>query len=138
MSDDPEDQLVATFVAARDAVRAAAAEEYGRTFEDFGSFYLWVLAEHDAETLQRWEKQRVDDWVRRLREAEFTIPEKQERQMHEAAAQAVLVMYLDHDAARDSGFEFPTGGERRMRVASQLDDPFSPLNGGNPNWIDIS
>lgn len=134
---EPEDQVVETFQAARDAVREAAQAEYGRDFEDFGSFYLWVLAEHDAETLQRWERVRVADWVRLLREAGFTIPEKQEQQMHAAAEQAAQVMFLDHDAPRDSAFEFPTGGERRVRVAKQLDDPFSPLNGGLPNWMDI-
>ena len=136
--DDREERVAETFTAARDAVLAAAQQQYGREFPDFGSFYLWVLAEHDDATLNDWEQKRVADWVERLRAAGIEVDEAHAERIAAAAEAAVQVMWLDHDATRDSAFEFPTGGQRRMRVAMQLDDPFSPLNEGNPNWMEFA
>ncbi len=131
------EQRAQLFETAREKILTIATEHYGRSFQDWSSFYMWLL-KIDRDRLLYWENQRIDLWNRLVLEAP-TANGQPAQPLNVAglklnAENAFALFGVDANPTRDSAFEFPRGGERQLRVARQFDDPNSPLNLGHEDW----
>jgi len=131
------EQHTQPFETARRRVLAQAGEHYGRNFDDWSSFYMWLLR-IDRDQVLYWEFQRIDLWNELVLAAptvdgQAAKPLNVEGLKHNAE-NAFALFGVDANPTRDSAFEFPRGGERQLRVAHQMNDPNSPLNLGYEDW----
>ena len=122
------------FEQARIKVLAHAEDFYGRSFEDWGHFYGWLL-DIDRDRLLQWEFERIECWDEIVRQSSSAdaAPLNVEG-LKRNAERAFALFGIDANPTRDSAYDFPRGGEWQMRAASQMHDPDSPLNRGYEDW----
>ncbi len=129
-----QDPIAAAFQETVQELLTDAETRYERAFSSYREFYQWML-DHHSEELEGWEKRRAEEWLLRLKD----VPEAADlrdraEQVIANLTRAAYMMSLDHRPMEDSAFDMPTGGRLHLAVARQLDDPYSPLNQGNPDW----
>ena len=112
---------------------AKAEVYYGRSFDNWGQFYAWLLA-IDRNRLLDWEYQRIDLWNQMVRKSTVAEGGLDVAGLKRNAERALEIFGVDTNPIRDSAFDFPRGGEIQTRVAHQMHDPDSPLNRGDEDW----
>jgi len=95
-----------SFEQARIKILAKAEVYYGRSFENWGQFYAWLLA-IDRNRLLDWEFQRIELWNRMV--CRSTSPEiaLDVAGLKRNAERAFAIFGVDNNPIRDSAFDMP-------------------------------